>query len=325
MSEEVASLSEYSSALGRPFRALKLWAVLRCYGRGLLPHPRGDPPRGALRVACATSRAGRWWRRGPSRSSASGATAATRRTRRCSSGQRERRDLPLAHATERALRASARGRQRAHDRGRRPARLGGARRKRLVGGPRRERRAGARASPSRPRSGRPRTADSRSGDRGRSRPSRRRRRRPRRSGVAIPSTSEASSFPTRNEIVPCGEIGERARSSASINQPSSSASTGGGPIRRAPKRASSCSTASRARSSSARRRSRRRGGSFFFSTRPAASSSRSRAARMLVPIFAGPSTRSVYRFGPCISSRTTSSVQRSPTRLSAQAIGQYWS
>jgi len=33
VSEDVASLSEYSSALGRPFRALKLWAVLRCYGR----------------------------------------------------------------------------------------------------------------------------------------------------------------------------------------------------------------------------------------------------------------------------------------------------
>ena len=32
-SEEVASLSEYSQVLGRRFRALKLWAVLRCYGR----------------------------------------------------------------------------------------------------------------------------------------------------------------------------------------------------------------------------------------------------------------------------------------------------
>jgi aromatic-L-amino-acid/L-tryptophan decarboxylase len=31
--EEVASLSEYSPALGRQFRALKLWSVLRCYGR----------------------------------------------------------------------------------------------------------------------------------------------------------------------------------------------------------------------------------------------------------------------------------------------------
>jgi aromatic-L-amino-acid/L-tryptophan decarboxylase len=32
VSEEVASLSEYSPALGRQFRAMKLWAVLRCYG-----------------------------------------------------------------------------------------------------------------------------------------------------------------------------------------------------------------------------------------------------------------------------------------------------
>jgi aromatic-L-amino-acid decarboxylase len=31
--EEVASLSEFSQPLGRRFRALKLWAVLRCYGR----------------------------------------------------------------------------------------------------------------------------------------------------------------------------------------------------------------------------------------------------------------------------------------------------
>jgi aromatic-L-amino-acid/L-tryptophan decarboxylase len=33
VSEDVASLSEYSVPLGRRFRALKLWAVLRCYGR----------------------------------------------------------------------------------------------------------------------------------------------------------------------------------------------------------------------------------------------------------------------------------------------------
>ena len=33
VSEEVTSLSEYGPALGRRFRALKLWAVLRCYGR----------------------------------------------------------------------------------------------------------------------------------------------------------------------------------------------------------------------------------------------------------------------------------------------------
>ena len=31
--EDVASLSEYGPELGRGFRALKLWTVLRCYGR----------------------------------------------------------------------------------------------------------------------------------------------------------------------------------------------------------------------------------------------------------------------------------------------------
>jgi aromatic-L-amino-acid decarboxylase len=31
--DEVLSLSEVSIPLGRPFRALRLWAVLRCYGR----------------------------------------------------------------------------------------------------------------------------------------------------------------------------------------------------------------------------------------------------------------------------------------------------
>ncbi len=33
VAEDVASLSEYSPELGRQFRALKLWTVLRCYGR----------------------------------------------------------------------------------------------------------------------------------------------------------------------------------------------------------------------------------------------------------------------------------------------------
>jgi len=33
VAEEVASLSEYTQVLGKRFRALKLWAVLRCYGR----------------------------------------------------------------------------------------------------------------------------------------------------------------------------------------------------------------------------------------------------------------------------------------------------
>ncbi len=40
--EDALSLSEYGPALGRRFRALKLWAVLRCFGRsGLQRHVRG--------------------------------------------------------------------------------------------------------------------------------------------------------------------------------------------------------------------------------------------------------------------------------------------
>ncbi|MHB8692754.1 MAG: pyridoxal phosphate-dependent decarboxylase family protein [Solirubrobacteraceae bacterium] len=39
--EDALSLSEYGPALGRRFRALKLWAVLRCHGRsGLIDHIR---------------------------------------------------------------------------------------------------------------------------------------------------------------------------------------------------------------------------------------------------------------------------------------------
>ncbi|HET8980228.1 MAG TPA: pyridoxal-dependent decarboxylase, partial [Solirubrobacteraceae bacterium] len=39
--EDAWSLSEYGPALGRRFRSLKLWAVLRCYGRrGLQEHIR---------------------------------------------------------------------------------------------------------------------------------------------------------------------------------------------------------------------------------------------------------------------------------------------
>jgi len=41
-SDDVESLSEYGPALGRRFRSLKLWAVLRCYGReGLQTRIRG--------------------------------------------------------------------------------------------------------------------------------------------------------------------------------------------------------------------------------------------------------------------------------------------
>ena len=47
--EDALSLSEYGPALGRRFRALKLWAVLRCYGRrGLQEHIRSGVRLAAL-------------------------------------------------------------------------------------------------------------------------------------------------------------------------------------------------------------------------------------------------------------------------------------
>ena len=47
--EDALSLSEYGPALGRRFRALKLWAVLRCHGRaGLQKHIRGGVRLAAL-------------------------------------------------------------------------------------------------------------------------------------------------------------------------------------------------------------------------------------------------------------------------------------
>ena len=48
-SDEVDSLSEYGPALGRRFRSLKLWAVLRCYGRAGLQARIGEAVRLAER------------------------------------------------------------------------------------------------------------------------------------------------------------------------------------------------------------------------------------------------------------------------------------
>ena len=57
--EDVVSLSEYGPALGRRFRALKLWAVLRCYGArgaaGRASARRSGSP-SSSRAGCATSR-----------------------------------------------------------------------------------------------------------------------------------------------------------------------------------------------------------------------------------------------------------------------------
>ena len=130
--DEVVSFSEYSPELGRPFRALKLWAVLRHYGAeglrariragvGLAQDVRGTRARraglGAVRAASVLGRV-----LPPRRE---------RRRERGADGARERdgRDLHLAHEAERPLRDAHGVRQRAHDDRRRAARLGRAARR----------------------------------------------------------------------------------------------------------------------------------------------------------------------------------------------------
>ena len=86
--EDALSLSEYGPALGRRFRALKLWAVLRCHGRsGLQAHIRSgvELAEHVRAVGRAPSRGGSCARRGRSRSCASGSRAPTSATASCSS------------------------------------------------------------------------------------------------------------------------------------------------------------------------------------------------------------------------------------------------
>ena len=120
--DEVISLSEVSIPLGRPFRALRLWAVLRCYGRaGLQAQIREHVRLAALFEEWVRDEPG-WevcaprpfsvvcFRRDGVRRGERGAARAR---------QRDRRDLHLAHAARRPLRPAARDRQRADDGGRR--------------------------------------------------------------------------------------------------------------------------------------------------------------------------------------------------------------
>ena len=126
-SEEVVSLSEVAIPLGRRFRALKLWAVLRCYGReGLQAMIREH-------VRLAELFEG-WVREEPGWEVAAPRLFSLVCFRREGADDENeallervnatRRDLPLAHAPRRPLRAAARDRQRADDRGRRQTSVG---------------------------------------------------------------------------------------------------------------------------------------------------------------------------------------------------------
>ena len=127
--EDALSLSEYGPVLGRRFRALKLWAVLRCRGRsGLQAHVRSgvelaakferwvdaEPGLGGVRAARLLGRL--LPARGRGRSQPGIARAR----------QRQRRDVHLPGGAERPVRAAPGDRSGEHDRGRRAARLGSA-------------------------------------------------------------------------------------------------------------------------------------------------------------------------------------------------------
>ena len=111
-----------SIPLGRRFRALKLWAVLRCFGRGRDREP-----------ICASTSGSRSCSRAGSRTSRVGSSAhrallarllpprGHRRGERDADAprQRLRRGVRLAHEARRPPRAAPRDRQLPHDRGRR--------------------------------------------------------------------------------------------------------------------------------------------------------------------------------------------------------------
>ena len=125
--DDALNLSEVSIPLGRRFRALKLWAVLRCYGRRGLQERLREHLRLARALRELGARRARLGRDGaaallarllPARRLGRGQRAAAR------ARQRLRRGLPLAHALRRPLPAAARDRQLPDDRGRRAARVG---------------------------------------------------------------------------------------------------------------------------------------------------------------------------------------------------------
>ena len=127
--EEATNLMDYGPALGRRFRALKLWAVIRCFGREGLRrrHPRAPAVGAALRRV-GRSRAGLGDRGAgavlgrvlPPRGLGRGEPGAHR------ARQRDGRGLPLTDGARRPSRDPTRDREHADDRGRRQPRVAGA-------------------------------------------------------------------------------------------------------------------------------------------------------------------------------------------------------
>jgi len=132
--EDVRNLMDYGIQLGRRFRALKLWMVIRYFGHeGLAARIRETlPPREALRrLGRAIARLGIAGRRSlqpgllprlPRRAGKRrGKRNPPRLAQRAADERRQRNgeNLPLAHETPRPLHAAPRRRQHSHDRRRR--------------------------------------------------------------------------------------------------------------------------------------------------------------------------------------------------------------
>ena len=120
--EDALSLSEYGPALGRRFRALKLWAVLRCYGRsGLQEHIRRGVALAELFERWVAAEPG-WELCAPRHFSlvCFRGTETTTATGRAGPGQCFRRGLHLACGAGWPLCPAAGGRPMSHDRGRYP-------------------------------------------------------------------------------------------------------------------------------------------------------------------------------------------------------------
>ena len=125
--DAVDSLGDYGPALGRRFRSLKLWAVLRCYGReGLQRLIREHVRLAELFEGWVRAEPG-WEIAAPRhfslvcfrRDAPDEENEATRRAH-----QRDGRAVSLAHEARRALRPAAGNRAGADERGRRAARVG---------------------------------------------------------------------------------------------------------------------------------------------------------------------------------------------------------
>jgi aromatic-L-amino-acid decarboxylase len=125
--EDAYALSEYGPALGRRFRSLKLWAVLRCFGAEGLRAIQREHIRLAELFANWIENDPDWELAAPQRFSliVFRETARTRRTRRSSRARTQSGDIFLSHTKLNGRYVLRLAIGNAHDGGRRAPRMGG--------------------------------------------------------------------------------------------------------------------------------------------------------------------------------------------------------